>query len=239
MVIAADWRGGPSSPGWPGFGTHFRASQNSSACVPQHAQWDGDRPRRRFRPRTSYGASGYPRRPPHLGSGLVQLSSGLRSRSGCTRDCFSLLPPRVAGDRLASYKAAFGFYAALALGVRFSTSSSRPDRGPAGRGASLGTWPSTAAETGPRQAGTGLGRSACESIGISPQSKKLVARLAALSGLDSLGGGFLADSLLAYWFFRRFGVTEASLGPLFFAGHFLNGVSYPVAAWLARRIGLV
>lgn len=50
-------------------------------------------------PRTSYGASGYPRRPPHLGSGLVQLSSGLRSRSGCTRDCFSLLPPTVAGDR--------------------------------------------------------------------------------------------------------------------------------------------
>ncbi len=57
--------------------------------------------------------------------------------------------------------------------------------------------------------------------------------------MDSLGGGFLADSLLAYWFFRRFGVTEASLGPLFFAGHFLNGVSYPVAGWLARRIGLV
>lgn len=74
---------------------------------------------------------------------------------------------------------------------------------------------------------------------ISPESKRALARLAALFAVDSFGGGFLTDALLAYWFFRRFGVAEAALGPLFFAAHALNMVSYPVAAWLARRVGLV
>lgn len=49
----------------------------------------------------------------------------------------------------------------------------------------------------------------------------------------------MSDALLAYWFFLRFGVRESSLGPLFFVGHLLNSASYPVAAWLARRIGLL
>jgi MFS family permease len=74
---------------------------------------------------------------------------------------------------------------------------------------------------------------------ISPESKRVVTRLAALFSLDSFGGGFLADALLTYWFFRRFGVAESALGPLFFAAHALNMASYRVAAWLARRFGLV
>ncbi|HYL46680.1 MAG TPA: MFS transporter [Candidatus Limnocylindrales bacterium] len=74
---------------------------------------------------------------------------------------------------------------------------------------------------------------------ISPQSKKVVARLAALSSIDSLGGGFVSDSIVTYWFFMRFGVTEAALGPVFFVGHVLNAVSYLLAARLARRFGLV
>jgi len=57
--------------------------------------------------------------------------------------------------------------------------------------------------------------------------------------LDSLGGGFLTTALLGYWFFRRFGVDEALLGPLFFVVRMLNGLSHLVAAWLAKRIGLV
>lgn len=74
---------------------------------------------------------------------------------------------------------------------------------------------------------------------ISASAKAVVYKLAALSGIDSLGGGFLTDALLAYWFFRRFGIPETSLGLLFFAGHLLNSVSYLGAAWLAKRIGLV
>ena len=57
--------------------------------------------------------------------------------------------------------------------------------------------------------------------------------------LDAFGGGFLTDALVAYWFFRRFGIAEESLGVLFFAVHLLNAASHLGAVWLARRIGLV
>lgn len=74
---------------------------------------------------------------------------------------------------------------------------------------------------------------------LSPQSRRVVIRLAALFGLDSLGGGFLSGALLAYWFFLRFGVSEATLGTLFFVARILNAGSYPIAAMLARRLGLL
>jgi MFS family permease len=76
-------------------------------------------------------------------------------------------------------------------------------------------------------------------IAVSPESKRAVHRIAALFGLDSLGGGFLGDALVAYWFFRRFGLAEQSLGLLFFVVRVLNAVSHLGAAWLSRRIGLV
>lgn len=75
--------------------------------------------------------------------------------------------------------------------------------------------------------------------GISPQARKTVARLTALFSLDAFGGGFLTDALVAYWFFRRFGVPEHELGLVFFAVHILNACSHLGAAWLARRIGLL
>lgn len=74
---------------------------------------------------------------------------------------------------------------------------------------------------------------------ISSATKRIVARISALFALDSAGGGFLADALLAYWFFHRFAVNEKELGLLFFIVRLLNGVSHLVAAWLAKRIGLV
>ncbi|MHB8413105.1 MAG: MFS transporter [Candidatus Acidiferrales bacterium] len=76
-------------------------------------------------------------------------------------------------------------------------------------------------------------------VRISSHTRAVVAKLAALSGLDSLGGGFLPDALIAFLFFRRFGVAEGSLAALFFAGHVLNSISYLGAAWLSRRIGLL
>ncbi len=77
------------------------------------------------------------------------------------------------------------------------------------------------------------------SAGIAPESKKIVAKLTALFSLDAFGGGFLTDALVAYWFFRRFGIPEHDLGLVFFAVHILNAGSHLGAAWLARRIGLV
>ena len=76
-------------------------------------------------------------------------------------------------------------------------------------------------------------------IRITPESKKIVAKITALFSLDAFGGGFLTDALVAYWFFRRFGIGEQDLGFVFFAVHILNACSHLIAAWLARRIGLV
>src|SRR5712692_2303163 len=85
------------------------------------------------------------------------------------------------------------------------------------------------------------GPAACASAAtpLTPETKRIVTKLAALFSLDSFGGGFLSDALISYWFFRRFGVPVQSLGILFFAVHILNAASHLGAAWLARRIGLL
>ncbi len=74
---------------------------------------------------------------------------------------------------------------------------------------------------------------------VSPASRKIITRISLLFGFDSLAGGFLPASLIAFWFFKRFGVREEFLAPLFFAGHVANAFSHLGAAWLSRRIGLV
>lgn len=74
---------------------------------------------------------------------------------------------------------------------------------------------------------------------FTPQGKKVVTKLAALFTLDSLAGGFLTSTLLAYYFYERFGVSVEALGALFFAARCLNAVSYFAAVWLSKRIGLI
>ena len=70
-------------------------------------------------------------------------------------------------------------------------------------------------------------------------TRRVVGKLAALFGIDSIGGGLLGSALVAYWFFRRYGLSETQLAVLFFAARVLNAASHLLAAWLARRIGLV
>ncbi len=74
---------------------------------------------------------------------------------------------------------------------------------------------------------------------VSPESRRRIGGLAALFAMDSVGGGFLTTALLSYWFFRRFGVGEETLAPLFLLARLANGASHVAAAWLARRIGLL
>jgi hypothetical protein len=76
-------------------------------------------------------------------------------------------------------------------------------------------------------------------IPADPAVRRTIRRFAALSGIDSLGGGFLTTALVAYYFYRRFGADESVLAPFFFAARLLNAASYLLAARLARRIGLV
>lgn len=77
------------------------------------------------------------------------------------------------------------------------------------------------------------------SFGLSPKGKKVVTKLAALFSLDSLAGGFLTSTLLAYYFYERFGVSVEALGAIFFVARCLNAGSYFAAVWLSKKIGLI
>lgn len=74
---------------------------------------------------------------------------------------------------------------------------------------------------------------------ITAQSRRTVWRIAGLFAIDSIAGGFLGTALLSYFFFERFGVSEALIAVLFFAARGANALSHLGAAWLAARIGLV
>jgi len=90
-------------------------------------------------------------------------------------------------------------------------------------------------EAPPREASTdgirrrlGLGR-----------SKKVVLKLSVLFSLDAFGGGFIPQSLMAYWFHIQYGVDPATLGLIFFGANLLAAVSSLLAAPIAARIGLL
>jgi len=71
------------------------------------------------------------------------------------------------------------------------------------------------------------------------RSAGTVARLAALFGVDAFAGGLVVQSLVAYWFFIRWGLDAGQLGVLFFFVNLVSGVSLLAAGWLAARIGLI
>lgn len=70
-------------------------------------------------------------------------------------------------------------------------------------------------------------------------SRGIVYRLAVLFSLDSFAGGFAVQSLVALWLFERFDLSLAAAGVFFFWSGVLSAFSFPVAAWLSRRIGLI
>lgn len=71
------------------------------------------------------------------------------------------------------------------------------------------------------------------------RSAGTVARLGALFGLDAFAGGLVVQSLVAYWFFLRWGFDPGQLGVLFFFVNVLSGLSLLAASWVASRIGLI
>jgi len=70
-------------------------------------------------------------------------------------------------------------------------------------------------------------------------SKGVVYKLAALFSLDAFAGGFAVPSLVALWLFERFGLSLTAASLFFFWSNVLAAFSYPVAARLAKRFGLV
>lgn len=85
---------------------------------------------------------------------------------------------------------------------------------------------------------TNIGQGEAPHAPLGP-SKGRVFGLAALFSLDSFGSGFMVNSLLALWLFRRFHLSLAVAGQFFFWTGLLMGVSQLAAPWLAKRIGLI
>jgi MFS family permease len=71
------------------------------------------------------------------------------------------------------------------------------------------------------------------------RSREVVMKLSALFALDSFGGGFVVQSFAAYWFYLRFRINPATLGPIFFWANIFAGLSALLASRLASRFGLI
>jgi MFS family permease len=71
------------------------------------------------------------------------------------------------------------------------------------------------------------------------ESKRTIFKLSLLFALDAFGGGFVIQSIIAYWFHIRFQLDPAMIGTIFLFANLLAGVSALAAGWLARRIGLI
>lgn len=70
-------------------------------------------------------------------------------------------------------------------------------------------------------------------------SKGVVLKLSALFALDAFAGGFVIQSMIAYWFHVKFGLDAGLLGSIFFGANILAGFSALLAARIADRIGLI
>ena len=103
--------------------------------------------------------------------------------------------------------------AALVLTVLFASLSQQVERKPA-------------AGVQPRQFGV-------------HKSRRIVAKLAGLFTLDAFAGGFIVQSIVAYWFYLRFKTDLKSLGAIFFGTNVLSALSFLAAPAIARRFGLL
>jgi MFS family permease len=71
------------------------------------------------------------------------------------------------------------------------------------------------------------------------KSRDVVVRLAALFCIDSFGGGFVIQSLLALWLFRRFNLSVQVAGTFFFVAGLLGSFSQFISAALSARFGRI
>jgi MFS family permease len=71
------------------------------------------------------------------------------------------------------------------------------------------------------------------------KSRGIVGKLAGLFALDAFAGGFIVQSIVAYWFYLRYNTDLNSLGGIFFGTNVLAALSFLAAPVIARRIGLL
>lgn len=72
-----------------------------------------------------------------------------------------------------------------------------------------------------------------------PKSKLIARDVATLFSMDALGGGFVVQSLIAYWFYFRYSFSIGQLGIVFTVVDVIMGISVLITPFIASRIGLV
>ncbi|MGH7778687.1 MAG: MFS transporter [Candidatus Binataceae bacterium] len=70
-------------------------------------------------------------------------------------------------------------------------------------------------------------------------SRAIVIKLSMLFSLDSFGGGFTVQSLLALWLFKRFDMSVAAAGSFFFFAGLLGALSQFLSSSFAARFGRI
>jgi MFS family permease len=88
-------------------------------------------------------------------------------------------------------------------------------------------------------AGLGSVTVASRPSGAGPRSTPVIRRMAALFALDSFAGGFVLQSLVAYFLHVRFDLGLDALGRVFFVAQLLTAASLLLAPRLARSFGLL
>lgn len=74
---------------------------------------------------------------------------------------------------------------------------------------------------------------------LQKKSRSNVFRLSSLFVVDAFAGGLVVQTIMAYWFRQRFGVSLSALGFLFFGANLASALSLPIAARISRRLGLL
>jgi MFS family permease len=83
-------------------------------------------------------------------------------------------------------------------------------------------------------------RTVSQKRGIGVQrSRGVVAKLAGFFALDAFAGGFIVQSIVAYWFYLRYETDLNTLGGIFFGTNLLAALSFLAAPAIARRFGLL
>ena len=71
------------------------------------------------------------------------------------------------------------------------------------------------------------------------RSRRTVFKLSALFAVDAFAGGFVVQSIMALWLFKRFDLSTAQAGAIFFAAGICTSFSMLIAARVADRFGLI
>ena len=71
------------------------------------------------------------------------------------------------------------------------------------------------------------------------RSRSTVYKLSALFAIDGLGGGFVVNLLVVFWFHAKFGTSAQMLGIVFFGVGIVQSISVLLAARIAEKIGLI